>query len=560
MYKKSFSRLFLLALFSSALLLSCDKDFNEIGTDIVGDEHFSFEKYTGASVKSYNQKIGATASNNLPVNLLGFYTNPAFGTTQANFVTQVEMAVNNVKFNNVDPEAYDVLPTVLDSVILEIPYYCALTNVEEVDVAGVKERRSTYKLDSVYGVDESKFKLSVYQSNYFLRNLDPDQSLGQQQLFYTDQDVEIDANKIPTLLNNLPTSDPRNADGRENNQFFFDKREHKTIAPNETAGQPDVKTRTPPSMRLHLRNDVFAAAILNATPSQLADNTVFKNYFRGIYFKTESIGNPGNMATLNFGNGKITLYYNEDKKTTPATGPATYTREKKNFVLNLKGNTISLLRNTNENSDYLNATNNNTTEASQLFVKGGQGSVAVIDVFGADANNNGIADEIEVIKANGWLINEANLTFYVDKPAMSDSRTIEPNRVFLYDLTNKRLLIDYIFDRASSTPVKNDRQIFGGFLEKESGANGRGRRYKIRITDHVRNLIKNDSTNVRLGLSVTEDINISRFSRLRTANSITNSIPLGSVVSPLGTILYGSSPLVADDKRLKLEIYYTKPE
>lgn len=560
MYKKSFLQLILLALISTSLLLSCDKDFNEIGTNIVGDEHFSFEKYTGASIKSYNLKIGATASNNLPINLLGFYSNPAFGTSQANFVTQVEMAATNVKFNNVDPEAYDVLPTVLDSVILEIPYYAALLNSEEVDVAGVKERRSTYKLDSVFGVNESKFKLSVYQSNYFLRNLDPIQSLGQQQLFYTDQDVEIDANKIPTLLNNLPTSDPRNADGRENNEFFFDKREHKTTAPNETAGQPDVKTRTPPSMRLHLRNDVFAAAILNAPTGQLADNTVFKNYFRGIYFKTESIGNPGNMAALNFSNAKITLYYKEDKKTTPATGPATYAREKKSFVLNLKGNSVSLLKNTNENSDYLNATNNTTTEASQLFVKGGQGSVAVIDVFGADANSNGIADEIEVIKANGWLINEANLTFYVDKPAMSDVRTIEPNRVFLYDFTNKRVLIDYIFDRAGTTPQKSDRQTFGGFLEKESGTGGRGRRYKIRITEHVRNLIKNDSTNIRLGLSVTEDINISRFSRLRTANSITSSIPLGSVVSPLGTILYGSSPLVADDKRLKIEIYYTKPE
>jgi hypothetical protein len=32
-----------------------------------------------------------------------------------------------------------------------------------------------------------------------------------------------------------------------------------------------------------------------------------------------------------------------------------------------------------------------------------------------------------------------------------------------------------------------------------------------------------------------------------------------SVMSPLGTILYGSSPSVPDDKRLKLEIYYTKP-
>jgi hypothetical protein len=30
-------------------------------------------------------------------------------------------------------------------------------------------------------------------------------------------------------------------------------------------------------------------------------------------------------------------------------------------------------------------------------------------------------------------------------------------------------------------------------------------------------------------------------------------------MSPLGTILYGSATAVPEDKRLKLEIYYTKP-
>jgi hypothetical protein len=259
----------------------------------------------------------------LAVNPLGFYDNPAFGTTQANFVTQVELSVSNPIFNNVDDNNYDVLPTVLDSVVLEIPYYSTIKQVEQVEVNGVQERRTTYELDSIYGVEGSKFKLSVYQSNYYLRNLDPNVSLAETQLFYTDKDAEIDNNKIPVLLNDLPTSDPRNADGHENSQFYFDKREHKTTVPNETAGQPDVATRSKPSMRLHLRNDVFNAAIINAPSGQLADNNVFKNFFRGIYFKTESLGNPGNMATLNFKDGKITLYYNEDKKTTPTTGDPT---------------------------------------------------------------------------------------------------------------------------------------------------------------------------------------------------------------------------------------------
>lgn len=560
MFKKSFFQSILFVLIPIVSLVSCDKDFNEIGADIVGDDHFTFEKYTGATVKSYNQKIGAVSSNNLAINQLGFYDNPPFGTTQANFVTQVELSVSDPKFNNVDPENYDVLPTVLDSVVLEVPYFSTIKSVEEVQVNGKTERRTTYELDSIYGVEGSKFKLSVYQSNYYLRNLDPNESLGQVQLFYSDQNTEIDNNKIPVLLNDLPTSDPRNADGRENTQFYFDKREHKTVTFEEDGVTP-INTRSRPSMRLHLRNDVFNAAILNAPSGQLANNNVFKNFFRGIYFKTESIGNPGNMASLNFKEGKITLYYNEDTKKTSSQGDITYERTNKSYVLNLNGNTINLLNNSNENQDYLNATLlNNSQEASQLFIKGGQGSIAVIDVFGPDSDNNGIADEIEVIKANRWLINEASLTFYIDKQAMSDGRTIEPNRIFLYDLTNNQPIIDYNRDLSNSTINPKFNKInYGGVIEKENVANGRGTRYKIRITNHLRNLITRDSTNVRLGLSVTENINNIGFSRLKVGNTVTNRVPSMSVMSPLGTILFGSNPSVPEEKRLKLEIYYTKP-
>jgi len=551
MFKKSFLQQFALGLGALSLLVSCDKDYNEIGTDIVGDDHFGFELYTGASIKSYNQKLGPIASNNLPVNALGFYENPAFGTTQANFVTQVELATLNPEFNNVDPEEYDVQPTAIDSVVLDIPYFSTLLDQDE---DGVK----TYELDSIYGNPESKFKLSVYQSNYYLRDLDPTQSLGQQQLFYTDMNTEIDNFKVPTLLNDLPTSDPQNLNGQQNAQFFFDKREHRTVTLNDD--DEEVETRSVPSMRLHLNKAVFTNLILNAPTGQLANNQVFKNYFRGLYFKTESIGNAGSMAILNFKGGKITIYYNEDKATT-TNGQTVYNRVNKTLVLNLTGNSVSLLNNSNENTDYLNTTANSTQEASKLYLKGGEGSMAVIDVFGPDADNNGIADEIEAIKANGWMINEANLTFYIDRTAMANTGIYEPNRIFLFDLNNKRPLIDYSFDFSSnSTYPKFNKFVHGGIIEKEDVDNGRGIKYKVRITNHLRNLINNDSTNVRLGLAVTESINNVAFSKLKTPNANTISAPTMSVANPLGTILYGSHPSVPEDKRLKIEIYYTKPD
>ncbi|WP_396195576.1 DUF4270 domain-containing protein [Flavobacterium sp.] len=550
MFKKPYLQQFAFGLIAIFLITSCDKDFNEIGADIVGDDHFGFERYVGATVKSYNQKLGPIASNNLPINPLGFYENPAFGTTQANFVTQVELGTVDPEFNNVDPEEYDVDPTEIDSVILDIPYF---SKVVDTDEDGVR----TYQLDSVYGISESKFKLSVYQSNFYLRDLDPEQSLGEQQLFYNDKDAEIDSYKVPVLLNDLPTSDPQNADGRQNQQFFFDKREHRTVTLNDD--DEEVETRSAPSMRLHLNKSVFNNLILNAPVGQLANNTVFKNYFRGLYFKTESLGNPGSMAMLNFKGGKITIYYNEDKETTQ-DGQTVYTRVNKTLLLNLTGNTVSLLNNSNENPNYIN-TVNNTQEASKLFLKGGQGAIAIVDIFGPDADNNGIADEVEAIKANGWMINEANLTFYVDRDAMADTKIFEPDRIFLYDLNNKTPLVDYTFDFSSNSVYpKFNKFVHDGIIQRENVQNGRGVKYKIRITNHVRNLINNDSTNVRLGLAVTESINNVGFSKLKTANLNTNSAPSMSVLSPLGTILYGSHSSVPEAKRLKLEIYYTKPD
>jgi hypothetical protein len=78
-------------------------------------------------------------------------------------------------------------------------------------------------------------------------------------------------------------------------------------------------------------------------------------------------------------------------------------------------------------------------------------------------------------------------------------------------------------------------------------------------------LISKDSTNVRLGLVVTESIGLASNAKL--LNSISganqfNKYPSAAVINPLGTVLFGNNIPVTDPnyaKRLKLEIYYTKP-
>jgi hypothetical protein len=139
-------------------------------------------------------------------------------------------------------------------------------------------------------------------------------------------------------------------------------------------------------------------------------------------------------------------------------------------------------------------------------------------------------------------------------------------------LTNKKAIVDYLYDPTSNGLYpKYNKAVFGGFLANNKGIavkqirgtdgfiTNKGSKYKITITNYVRNLVKNDSTNVRFGLAVTENINSIGLSKLRTPNTNFDGAPSMSVLNQLGTVLYGTSPIVPDNKRLKLKIYYTKP-
>ncbi|HAQ54451.1 MAG TPA: DUF4270 domain-containing protein, partial [Flavobacteriaceae bacterium] len=79
----------------------------------------------------------------------------------------------------------------------------------------------------------------------------------------------------------------------------------------------------------------------------------------------------------------------------------------------------------------------------------------VVSLFGDDNDGNGVADELDEIRQNNWLINEANLIFYVDKDAITDGYK-EPERLVLYDIDNGRLLTDYNLDTTSGDSEQVD--------------------------------------------------------------------------------------------------------
>ena len=564
MNNKSFYRIAATLFMSSLLFLSCDKDFSEIGSGIVDDDHFAFLPDTVSTVKAYSQATGVLQSNNLPLNPLGIYKNPVFGTVKANFVTQLELKTLNPVF--------DVAKNpILDSVVLTIPYFS--TSKRGVD--NVLE----YELDSIKG--SGTIDLKVFESGFVLNELDPSDNFQTQQRYYTNQDADIDGYKKGTMLNNSTNT-------KENTAFEQDNKTYVTLKLDRglnVIDPPVVASTETPRMRLHLDKAFFQQKIMNAPSGKLLNNSVFKEYFRGIYFQVGD-ATDGTLMQLDFTKGNITLHYHEYTSLDENGAPDLYKDSEKDtyggtpklsaktLMLEMKGQTVSLLKTENDPL-YTNALAavNPLTGDSRLYLKGGEGSVAIIDLFGPDNFGDdgltgipdGVADELNIIRNNGWLINEANLTFYIDRDAMGNAP--DPQRVYLYDLTNRRPLIDWSADQSgSSANPKFIKSIHDGIIQRD--ADEKGTKYRVRITNHVRNLIRKDSTNVKLGLSVTESVALTTNMKLKAPVTIPGSeflfdrVPAASLINPLGTILYGTNiaPESKDyKKRLKLEIYYTKP-
>jgi hypothetical protein len=537
------------------LFVSCDKDFNEIGSDVIGDDHYGLVKDDTKSIVAYNQNLGAMQSNNLPINALGYYNNPFFGKTKASLVSQVVLDTLN--------QTIGANPTVT-KVELSLPYFSKIVSTD----ATTGDR--TFELDSIYG--SNKFKLSVYESTYFLRDFDASTGFQEAQKYYSDATPDFDANKNAARLND-------DSSVSQNDEFYYSDKEIVTY--KIVDGVQVVDTRSAPGMRLNLKKQFFQDKLFSGNASgKLVNNTIFKEYFRGLYFKTESASSSpsqGSLALLNFKLGKIIVTYTIS--VTDANNVTT-TKERK-LAISLGGNTVNLFEN-DYNSNYQNNVTTNVDKVngdSRLYLKGGAGSMAVISLFGAtdvkgyDANGaitgpNGVSDELDDLRnpTNGqkWLVNDASLSFYIDQQTMGTSP--EPKRIYLYDLNNNRPLLDYFTDISTvvSNP-KSNKFVHGGLVENEATGDKRGVRYKIRITNHLRNLINKDSTNVKLGLVVTEAIGIVSNLKLKTpviAGIPLDRAPLSSVVNPLGTVLFGNTiPSSSSDydKRLKLEIYYTKP-
>ncbi len=528
----------LLALILLAFI-ACDKDFATIDSDIINNDtatnfDTSSEQY---DIITYSHALGPIQTNGLPINLLGVYNDPYYGRTTASFVSQLNSPILNPDFGD---------NVVLDSVVLYIPYFSRAVGVDDNNVA-------EFEVDSVYG--SNPFRLSIYESNFFLRDFDPNSEFDSPQVYFSNKSASAtepisDAILEGTLIH------------QEDNFVISDE----TII--LTGDEGSTALNSSPGIRIVLDNAYWQQKIIDQEGQDVLSNTNnFNDYFRGIYFKAEDINGTGAMVAMDIAqaNSSITLHYTRDPFTEGAE------REQSTYELRFGANRVNFLENSFnvilQDGDEVNGD-------ARLFLKGGQGSIANIKLFdgeNADNDNDNMntfeawRDAFVEIDENGKfvrskrLVNEANLVFYVDQNLLQGE---EPDRLYLYDMDNNRPLTDYFLDFQSSTLPLSSVPNHLGILQREGDEpDGEGIRYKMRITNHINNLLINDSTNVRMGIAVSGNVNLEGNNNQGFEQTTDNSerfLPLSSIISPRGTILHGNN---TEDitKKVYLEIFYSEP-
>ena len=585
--------------------ISCNKEYNTIGTDFLRSDTFDTNvEYVDVAVKQ--KRIPPFKSIALPIYQLGKIQDQIFGNRDATFVTQLGLEELNPIFGitsqtkEEEGDDSNILiikenELVVDA-YLDIPFYNNTFDsdgdgvIDEYDVdpfdiysdsdgdglADVLERSNgtdpldpdtdddgildnvdtdtinprqgatVYDIDSLIGNREASFKVKVQELDYFLSTYDPSNNFETFLKYYSndqfienftgkvlfDGEVEINTEEIVIYKEDDPDTD----DVDESTQ---------------------VKERLTPRLRIPIDKDYMQSKIIDMEGNiDLSNQDNFNLYFKGLFLSAYDFSDPL-LLILNYADASINIIYEYDRynrnDTTDDTSDDTIDREEKTFKLNLTGNQINILKQDPLSPEISKALNSNSEDLKRVYLRGGEGIMMEIDLFD-DGTGNDILGEI---KSNGWLINEANLTMYIDKEAIDMSGgIIEPSRLFLYDIESKAPVVDYFIDQSQGQKPKDQKAVHSGLIEIDEDR--KGIKYKIRISEHVKNIIRNDSLNKKLALVVTSDITNAVNTELKNNDEL-EYIPISSVINPLGTILYGPNPEpINHDKRFRLELFYTE--
>ena len=593
--------LFLIVIFITA----CNKDYNTIGINLINNKAFD-TSVEEVPVFVKMKKIPPYVVNQIQTFQLGKYNDNIYGNSEVTYISQITMETvspvfgifkQNDEINGMEDNIACIPEEeTLKDVFLDIPFF---TNIDDDDNDGVinlydvdstdpesdsdgdglsdiAEKQTgqnplnpdtdgdgildgedtesknpdgnatVYELDSLMGNSAAKFKLKVNELNYYLRAYDPESNFEKYQKYYSNN--EIASNFSGTVL----FDDEIEINSKE--LVFWKEDDPET--PDEDESEA-IKERLTPRIRVSLDKDFFQKKIIDNEGSQdLANNDNFKLFIKGLVIKAYDFSDPLLMI-LNFNEAEVRLVYGYqkyDKKDTPDdTSDDVVEESEEQYKLKMEGYKINSFKNDPYPASIYTEVYDTINNPKSVYLKGGEGVMAEIELF---KNNDGI-DVLEEIRAKQWLVNEANLSMYIDKEMLSlNGGIIEPSRLYLYDIENKAPVLDYFIDNSTGPKESENKVIHGGLIELDE--DDKGLMYKIRISEHIKNIIRKDSTNVRLGLVVSSDISSSMNTEVEKSDLMT-FIPSSSVINPLGTVLIGPSPSAENySKRMRLNLYYTE--
>tara|TARA_B100000401_G_scaffold405782_1_gene320870 strand:- start:4028 stop:5662 length:1635 start_codon:yes stop_codon:yes gene_type:complete len=535
-------------IFLTVLLFSCEKEFASFESEVINSENaINFSTSTveyGLTTRS--EMVNPVQTNNLPSFLLGSYKHPQYGRSNSSFVGQMVPAEYNHDFGD---------NVVLDSVILTIPYYSrGVETSEEGDI--------TYEIDSVYG--NSPVKISVFKNNFFFRSFDPFSNFDTSQSYFSNGSLSLEEIiNIGQLEGDLLFEIDE----------FTPSAEQINLTALDTLGNSYVSQRLAPALRFKLNNpnDNFWETIFfeNEGNQVLTNEPNFKEFFRGLYIKAES-NSDGSVMLLNFAssNSKLTIHYTSDNTNVDDTDTGSTDNIETNqheYVMNFSGNLVNLFENeTLIDVDLMDQTSGN----ENIYVRGGEGIISTLDLFSGTITENGEEiDEFDHFKEFFYdeisdepirIINEAYIEFFVNQ---NFSNQDEPERIYIYNYEQNSALIDYFLDQSVSSQTINAKiNHLEPLIRDTLSDDNKGVKYKIRITEHLNNLILRDSANAKLGLGVISDVaSVQNFKILDGFDSENKKLASGVILSPKGTILHGNLSLNLE-KRPKIKIYYTDPD
>ena len=587
---------------------SCNQDYHPVGESLFEDQTLetlteSFPTFT------YQEKIKKVQTNGLPLMQLGRITHPVFGLAEASFTGQLTIA-NSPFFGNHrqqfedEPDASDpnLIPEneKVTAVYLDIPFF---TNQNDTDNDGVidsldadpndpqsnsdgdeltdliefqlqlnplssdsdgdgildhndednesyQNENREYEIDSLYGNREATFNLKVYELGAFLNNLDPLNNFETTQAYYSSQNYYEDGFSRATLF------DERVSLNFEEIRINFKEDDPETPDVDETT---QVETRLSPRLRVPLDISFFQENIIDKEgSSDLETNVDFQKALRGLIIRAEDFSDDLYML-LDIQNANINIVYEYDDYQTQGTlgdtTDDTIEKAEKEFSLSFNGIRINTLKNSLFDAAVQEqlTISSNDNPSNRLYVQSGT-FLGKIRLFGDEEQDEN--ELIEDLRGETWLINEANLIFYIDH-ALANAKELLAQRLYLFNYDTGFPLSDYISDGSvSNFGANSDKSIFGGLLEYDD--NNTPYRYKFNITDHISNIIRNDSINFDLGLVVNADIDNLGFLNAVTESEEELLYPLSATLNPLGAVLIGSHPeATSEDKKVKLELVYS---